>query len=127
MKATAFFVFLILLLSGGNYAAAMPVFSGNAVTALQAPAAQTAGIAQDQTLLKSIYLDTKAEYLVADNFEDEEDNNDTVARKLRSLLRASLTSSYLFALSRLYNCRAFYKPMGGLSSDKYLVQRVLRI
>ena len=81
---------------------------------------------QGVILTRSVFPDTHTPYLVADTVEDEEDTNETIARKYKALAR-SLTSSYLFTLSRIYSCAAPGKPFSSLLSDKYIMQRVLRI
>lgn len=125
MRATVFLVFLMLL--GGQLAGAAPVWHTVTERHYTDEVHTVAPAHLQEHLVKSIFPDTNAAYLVADNFEDEEDDNDSTARRFKLLQRASLTTSYLVTLGRLYNRNTGFAPCHLSLPAKYITLRVMRI
>lgn len=122
MRVSLLVILLFLLLPGA--------YASGCFSAFNTPefhlSKQSTRLEQGIILTRSVFPDNHTPYLVADTVEDEEDTNETIARKYKALSK-SLTSFYLFTLSRTYHCSIPAEPFCGISSDKYTIQRVLRI
>ena len=92
------------------------------------PQAKFANINQDDSAVRDAGANEEEEYLISDDRDDEDANNE-LARKYKLLVSRYLTPSYTLILSSLYTNNSFKDRLsfGNLLSNKYIIQRVLRI
>lgn len=131
MRTAVLFVFIsFLFIKGYDYFITATHHSNLAsVTHLNIKKTQQSefeSVTQGYPIIKDASAHTNEEYLVI-NDSEVEDTNTLLARKCRLLAECYLTPSGLSLLSYFHSRFTVSQPFCGHLSDKYILQRVLRI
>lgn len=127
MRVVVFFLVCVgfLLLGGNDH-----IYAGTHYVPIQhiekAQQVKFSNTHQNFAVIKAVGLHDEVEYLISDDVEDE-DSNYVVARKCRLLVKPYLTLAYPWSANTLCNSCKDHLYFCGHLSNRYIVQRVLRI